>query len=477
MENTKNYDVVIIGGGVSGCACAWNCGKLGLKTLLVEKKSYLGGAISGGLVVPVMKTDDNGINVDFYRELVNMANVFDAQITYSDMNKGWFNPELIKIVLDRMMISAGIDIYFNSDIYDITTTVNASTLEKLKEVLTCDIKSISQTYNDKHIKQILLKRNVLSYYDETTHTDNIDNSKIKENFKNLFQKVSAKYYVDASGDAIIAELLNARMQPDNDKKQAETLRFVMSNVDAREFSRWLLETDKDRNVTSVTSTLNKEFYMTTAYTWDPDKHWGLEDVFHTAISNGDLEEEDTAYFQLFGIAKMFNSVVFNCPQVDPNLPYEEKLMNARAAIYRIANFCKLYFPGFGNACISHISEELGVRVSNRPLTVYNYTIEDIAEQCEYENIALHSNYPVDIHSTEKGGRTFDANKGYNLPIESLISADYNNLFHIGKAIGADFESQSALRVQKSCFSMGEAVAKYMKENIKGLEDDEPDTQD
>lgn len=461
MESIKEYDVIIIGGGVSGCACAWNSSKLGLKTLLVEKKSYLGGAISGGLVVPVMKTDDNGINVDFYKELINMAHVLDAQITYSDLNKGWFNPEIIKIALDRMMLSAGVDILFNTDIYDISTTLNGSTLERIKELLTCDIRSIHQTYNDKKIKSILLKRNVLSYYDYKTDIDK-EMSFSRKSFEKLFLKVRAKYFVDASGDAIIAELLNARMQPDNDKKQVETLRFIMSNVNSREFSKWLLETDKDRNVTNVTSTTDNEFYMTTAYTWDESKHWGLEDVFHTALANGDLEEEDTSYFQVFGIAKMHNSVAFNCPRVKYDLPYEQKLMEARATIFRLANFCKIYLPGFEKACISQISDELGVRVSNRPLTVYNYTIEDIVEQCEFDNVALHSDYPIDIHSYQKEGFVFDETKGYDLPIESLMSADYYNLFHIGKAIGADFKSQAALRVQKSCFSMGEAVAKYIK---------------
>ena len=465
MENIKVHDVIIIGGGVSGCACAWNCAKLGLSTLLIEKKSYLGGALSGGLVVPMMKTDDKDINVDFFNELIKYAQLYDAQITYSDLNKGWFNPELIKVALDEMLSSAGVEILFNSDIYDVSTTVNATILEKLKNILTCDIRTISQTYNDRHIISLLIKRNILSYYDEETHNDKIQNRQIK-NFENLFKKISAKYYVDASGDAIISELINANMQSDNGKKQAETLRFIMSNVDARAFSKWLLEKDKNRNTTSVTSKSDNEFYMTTAYTWDNNKQWGIGSVFQTAVANGDLEEEDTAYFQVFGIAKMPNSVAFNCPRLNPNLPYEKRLIEGRKAIYRIANFCKFYFPGFENACITQIADDIGVRVSNRPLAVYNYTINDILEPRPFERVALHSDYPIDIHSNVKDGYVFDKNNGYDLPLESLMSADYNNLFNVGKTVGADFKAQAALRIQRSCLSMGEAVAKYIKEIIK-----------
>ena len=36
------YDVVVIGGGTAGCAAAYTSGKLGLKTLLLEKGIHLG---------------------------------------------------------------------------------------------------------------------------------------------------------------------------------------------------------------------------------------------------------------------------------------------------------------------------------------------------------------------------------------------------------------------------------------------------
>ena len=33
-----NYDVIVVGGGNAGCACAYTLGKLGLKTLIYNKK-------------------------------------------------------------------------------------------------------------------------------------------------------------------------------------------------------------------------------------------------------------------------------------------------------------------------------------------------------------------------------------------------------------------------------------------------------
>ena len=68
--NNINYDLVIIGGGTSGCAAAYIAAKSGIKTLLVEKNNFLGGLMTGGLVVPIMKSAVDDINTDFYFELV-----------------------------------------------------------------------------------------------------------------------------------------------------------------------------------------------------------------------------------------------------------------------------------------------------------------------------------------------------------------------------------------------------------------------
>ena len=80
MKNI-NYDLVIIGGGTSGCAAAYNASLLGLKTLLVEKNNFLGGLMTGGLVVPVMKSSLDNLNSDYYKKLVKTAKKYKAQIS------------------------------------------------------------------------------------------------------------------------------------------------------------------------------------------------------------------------------------------------------------------------------------------------------------------------------------------------------------------------------------------------------------
>ena len=86
----------------------------------------------------------------------------------------------------------------------------------------------------------------------------------------------------------------------------------------------------------------------------------------------------------------------------------------------------------------------------------------------FDNPVLISNYPVDVHSHSKCNSTLESNGEYQLPIESLMSCNYDNLFVVGRGLSADYLSQGALRVQGSCFSMGEAVARYINTQINNV---------
>ena len=115
-ESIKKYDVTIFGGGPAGIACAYTAASLGLKTLLVEKGNSLGGQITGALVVPMMQSATENINTDFYKKLIEYSKKYEAQITYSDGNDGWFNPVLLKIVFDKMLKDAGADVLCEAEL-------------------------------------------------------------------------------------------------------------------------------------------------------------------------------------------------------------------------------------------------------------------------------------------------------------------------------------------------------------------------
>jgi len=423
----KAYDLIIVGGGTSGVSCAWNAAKLGLKTLIIEQNSFLGGTITSSLVIPAMKTSQNTINTDFFEELYKILKSLNGAITYSDGNKGWFNPELTKIALDIMLQEVGVDVLYESLVKDIS--------HKDKKILSVSIESIG--------------------------VDNIIDFKNKL----LCLPIDAKYLVDATGDAKICEKLSCKFLEDSNKKQPVSLRFIMSGVDTKTFSDWLMDYDTDREVTS-SCTINGSTYRSTAYTWDSNIKWALKPLFERAIADNILKEADTNYFQIFSVAGTCDSIAFNAPRLINTTDTPSKAYtDGRLAILRLSEFCKKYLPGFQNSHISSIANSLGVRVSRRVLGNYIYTHKDLINGKVFKHPVLVSNYPVDIHSSQKDSSKLEkVYCEYQLPLESLQVFGWDNLFVIGRCISAEFEAQAALRIIPSCFSMGEGLAKYLAQS-------------
>ena len=436
------YDIIIVGGGTAGCSCAYNSAKLGLKTLIIEKNSYLGGTMTSSLVTPAMGINtDKQLNTEFFEILMKKLNVVGGQITYSDGNTGWFNPELMKIVLDMMMKEAGADVLFDTEVVEIIRN---------KE------KILGVTLNTK-----------INPYNDTIYSDNIINDN-----KVLLAYIETNHLIDGTGDAKIFEKINHEFLNNSEnisekKYQPANLRFIMSGVNINIFSDWILKLDDNRDVTTA-CTINGEIHLSTAYTSDKGRNWALAPVFEEGIAQNLVTEEDCNYFQLFTIPGMPDSVAFNCPRICGELNNTNKiqvskaLIQGRTSILRLSDFMKSKFPGFDKAYISSIANSLGVRVSNRIRGKYVYTIDDLKSGKVFDNPVLISKYPVDVHSTQAGQSVLEKQeKEYMLPVESLISCRYDNLYAVGRCISADFMAQAALRIIPSCFSMGEGLAKYI----------------
>ena len=417
----NNYDVLVVGGGASGCAFAYMAAKYGLKVLLIEQNTFLGGSITSSLVIPAMNISKNAINTEFYYKLYEELEKYGGALTYQDGNKGWFNPELTKIVLDKMLTDVKVDIIFDSYV------------DSIKDELLSYIVTIGA--------------NNLRHYP-----------------KKLLPSIETNSIVDATGDAIICHMLNCEFLDGNDKSQPKSLRFIMSGVNTNLFSKWIMEYDSDREVTTSCN-VDNHIMFSTAYTWDNNKKWALAPLFRDAIAANIITEDDANYFQIFTVAGTSDSVAFNCPRlIDDKLSLTEAYIKGRASILRLSQFCKKYLPGFKNSYISSIANSLGVRVSRRVKGKYVYTKDDLLQGKIFDTPVVISNYPIDIHSGEQNSSVLTkVEREYQLPVESLIVK--NNLFVIGRCISADFESQAALRVIPSCFSMGEGLAKYLAEVV------------
>ena len=120
MTYETNYDVVVLGGGFTGCAAALAAARQGQKVLLLEASGFLGGAASNCLIFPLMPyatsvKDENGESHRHYLSRGILAElVRDLQETGDIRGDSGFLDEAVKLLLDRKMIEAGVQVLFHA---------------------------------------------------------------------------------------------------------------------------------------------------------------------------------------------------------------------------------------------------------------------------------------------------------------------------------------------------------------------------
>lgn len=127
----KKYDLIVVGGGVSGVASAVSAAREGLSVLLLEKFGSLGGAMSNSLVFPFMRHVVRGDSGK-----VTSAGIFAEMKArrekYKDLS--W---ETYKFVFDDMVSEAGVEVLFHVTAFEAVT--EGREIRSLKVATKCGV--------------------------------------------------------------------------------------------------------------------------------------------------------------------------------------------------------------------------------------------------------------------------------------------------------------------------------------------------
>lgn len=111
----KKYDLIVVGGGISGVCAAVSAARQGIATLLIEKFGSLGGAMSNSLVFPFMRYKTRG-----EMPKLTSAGLF-GEIRERHVKYGDTSYETYKFVFDDMITEAGVDVLFHATVFDVIT--------------------------------------------------------------------------------------------------------------------------------------------------------------------------------------------------------------------------------------------------------------------------------------------------------------------------------------------------------------------
>ena len=424
----RTVDLLVVGGGTAGAIAAIAGAREGLTTLVVEQFGFLGGSQTGALVIPMMPNQIRGVplNAGIDREVNQRLIDMKESGVWRDGNRGWFNPEALKLVLEQMAIESGAEILYYTVFEDVVMEGNA-------------VAGI--VVANKAGRGVIL----------------------------------AKRTIDATGDADVAFRAGAPYEsgdPSTGLNQPFSVRFLLGNVDLKRFAEFLRSLGRHDVLEQAEG--SSVLLIHSAMVWN--KGWTLEPIFRKAVQEGALHESDGNYFQVFSMAGRPGELAFNCPRISAEIdgtdPFHlsRALVKGREIIQRYVAFCRKYLPGCEKAYLVATAPMVGVRESRRILGEYYLTTDDVLGAKKFPDAVCRNNYPLDIHRDPKDDKPMvtrlPEGEYHEVPYRCLVPLNVENLLVAGRCLSASFEAQSSVRIQSNCRAMGEAAAVAAKISLE-----------
>jgi hypothetical protein len=410
MELFGEYDVVVIGAGVTGTVASLRAARDGARTLLLEGSGILGGLLTGGRL-----TKPTGlINGGVFKELLERCAGYGGADTktresYWGAYTGAFDAETMQRVIIEAMEEAQVEVLLRAQV--VGTVMDGSILRGLK------IQTKSGT-----------------------------------------KLVLAKVFIDSSGDGDVAALAGAPFmigRPADGLMQPMTSYFRVINVDLpRLVEDCRAHRDDFTDFVIPEGTRNEDFVMKFVVTgltkriakaeregfkWIiPKDHMTLK----TGLIPGEINVNVTR--------------VHGSGLDDRTLSRAE--LEIRKQAYTAFDFLKRYVGGFQNAIFLEVAPKLGVRETRRIKGHYVLTEQDVRNQARFDDAIGICNCPVDIH--EPGGKTAvmdHVGTGYGIPFRCLVPEGIDGLYVAGRCVSADEVAFGSTRNVPACATTGEAA--------------------
>ena len=126
----KEYDVVVVGGGLSGVCAAISAARHGAKTALIHNRPVLGGNASSEIRIDINGADEMG-NRKNARETGIIEEIL-LENRYKNPNHSF--SVLDTIVWEKVRFQSGLDLYLNTHMFDVETNDS-----KIASIIACQL--------------------------------------------------------------------------------------------------------------------------------------------------------------------------------------------------------------------------------------------------------------------------------------------------------------------------------------------------
>ncbi|MBL0049786.1 MAG: FAD-dependent oxidoreductase [Bacteroidetes bacterium] len=142
---------------------------------------------------------------------------------------------------------------------------------------------------------------------------------------------------------------------------------------------------------------------------------------------------------------------------------------ARKLVVLFFNFLKSNISAFNAAQLGEVAVEAGIRTGRRPIGKYQLTEDDVLTCRKFATGIANGAWPIEFWEPGKKVKMsyFKEADYYQIPADSLISGEVNNLFFAGRNISADKQAIASARVIGTCLQSGYAAGVLAGGQVKG----------